>query len=115
MRGVVLAAVLANTLGCAGVHDATNEPVVSAEFHENELALTVISTGCTRKEHFRFNVEESQGSHAAITVVRLQPDLCRKMPEPVTFRYAFTDIDLKENRSYRVANPTVSAKRPIRR
>jgi hypothetical protein len=78
-------------------------------YEKNEVALTVISKGCTGKSDFSFSVHGKM-----ITVVRNKKDECKAMPEAVVFTYSLKEAGLDANNEYSVnnlfiANPNMAA------
>ena len=100
----VLTVILVFTLffiRCTGQEEAAGEKLIGFTFNyeKNEVALTVITTGCTGKSDFSFNVQGKM-----ITVLRKKKDECKAMPEAVIFTYSLKEAGLDANKEYTVNN-----------
>lgn len=65
------------------------EPISNAVFDGDSLTVTVMSNGCTQASHFVVEHVVDNGQ-CALTVVRTQPDHCRKAPTPITVGIAWS-------------------------
>lgn len=85
-------------IGCAsakstpeGKVDAIYNPILK----EKTLSVSVVSNGCTQVNDFVLDVKNN-----LITLVRVTPDLCRKMPELKTLNFEYNF----ENKEYQFKN-----------
>ena len=59
------------------------EPLSAPSYDGARVSAGVVSTGCTRAEHFAVEHEIDAG-RCLLTVVRSEPDRCRRAPAVVT-------------------------------
>ncbi len=65
------------------------EKISNAVYDGESITVTVMSTGCTQASHFV--VEHNiVGDRCELTVVRTQPDRCRRAPTPITVGIAWS-------------------------
>ncbi len=90
---------------CASPEDAAGEKLIGFTFNyeKSEVAITVISKGCTGKSDFSFKVQGNM-----ITVVRMKKDECKAMPEAVVFTYSLKEAGLDANKDYSLVNRFVA-------
>lgn len=101
---VVLTAVLTITLvfiRCASPDEKVGEKLLGFSFNyeKNEVAITVITKGCTGKSDFSFTVQGKM-----VTVLRIKKDECKAMPEAVVLTYSLKEAGLDANKEYSVGN-----------
>ena len=74
------------------------EVLHGVELTPDELVLTVVSKGCSKKEHFYIDVNIGIASVPAylLTVYRIVPDDCKKVPELVKLSYPIKDLGLED-------------------
>ena len=71
----------------------------TVNYDRKEVAITVVSTGCTTKSDFSFTVAEN-----TITVNRLKKDYCKAMPEAVSFTYTLQEAGFSADKKYVISN-----------
>jgi hypothetical protein len=65
------------------------EKISNAVYDGESVTVTVISTGCTQASHFAVE-HQLVGDRCEITVVRTEPDRCRRAPTPITVGIAWS-------------------------
>ncbi len=100
-RCTVILAVLALCLATAAVAAERKEVLlgITTDSGRGELAIEVVSTGCTKAEDFRFELKDG-----VLTVFRKVPDTCKAMPEKVRLTFKLRDIGLDPRKPFRLAN-----------
>lgn len=68
-------------------------------YDKGEIALTVVTKGCTGKADFSFTV-----SDGTITVLRIKKDECKAMPEAAVFLYSMKELGIDPNKYYKLMN-----------
>ena len=58
----------------------------------DRITLRAISTGCTRKNDFNFEIT----ADSVLNVIRIRPDLCRAKARFVEFGYSFDELGLSD-------------------
>lgn len=123
MRIVKLATIAASSLfllGCALADTRADNgnsspeeqtsllPLHNVDATANELIVEVTSNGCTRAEDISAKVQHDDGQQL-VTITRLKPDYCRRMPFaiPVTITATQFGLDLKQ--PYQVLNPITAS------
>lgn len=91
------------------VKKPTMEPLHAVSITDSTITISVTSNGCTKKEHFDF-VADAEHSHQFI-VVRNKYDGCRRVPERLSFKYAFSEIGLAEKIDVTIKNPIIAFKK----
>jgi len=82
--------------------DEVLEPIGGMSLTSDTLSIWVLTNGCTLAEHFKLVVD---GEPAAISVVRLKNDPCRKRTMLKQFTYDRHRLPLRDNVSYTLLNP----------
>jgi len=72
----------------------------SISIDNSSVVFSVKSHGCTNKEDFRLLLDGPE-----LIVLRLKPDLCRKMPEWKQFNLQLNDPELKDWDALYIGNP----------
>lgn len=103
-------------------------PAALLEFSRmnDTLVFTVVSTGCTQKDHFKLmftkHDNENNNSNTAddaqqilnVTLLRIKKDRCRKMPGPKVIQF-----DIQENQPHHglifINNPFITLRPRIRK
>jgi hypothetical protein len=70
---------------------------------QDQLVYTVTSHGCTRDEDFDLRVEK--GEVPRITLIRLRPDLCKRLPLAKTLRRPLAPYGLSLETPFAIVNP----------
>ena len=76
---------------------------VSMDFDKKQITLEVVSTGCTKKEDFRFEY-----SNTVLTVIRKERDSCKAMPDKIGLTYPLKEIGLDPHTPFRISNSFVA-------
>ena len=66
--------------------------------------IVVTSTGCTRSEHFKVEINE-QIQPGTIAVYRLKPDYCRRAPMPLKLTLKL-EVPIDTTRDWVIMNET---------
>jgi hypothetical protein len=72
---------------------------VQLNYDKKEITIQVISTGCTLKSDFKFEFTDGK-----LTVSRQKPDLCKAMPEVVSFTYSAKEAGIDVNKPFTISN-----------
>ncbi len=75
----------------------------STNYDKQEVTITVVTTGCTVKSDLSIKV-----SGTNITVVRKKRDMCKMMPDAVSFTYTMKEAGLDVNKTYTIKNKFVA-------
>lgn len=76
------------------------ETLHGLEVTETKVIITVTSTGCTDKDDFKIEVQESLPPIA--TFIRVQPDFCRAVSHSVDISFSLKEVGAAE---FKVGNP----------
>jgi hypothetical protein len=71
----------------------------STNFEKGEITIEVASSGCTKKEDFRF---EYKGN--ILTIIRKQRDACKAMPEKISLTFTLKEIGIDPHTPFRISN-----------
>ena len=66
---------------------------------ETTATITVTSNGCTAKEDFQIQLQESKPP--ILTIIRVKPDLCEAAPHSIDIIFSLKEIG---SANFRVAN-----------
>ena len=83
-------------------------PLHRVDATPTELLVEVTSNGCTRAEDISAKVEHDRGQQR-ITIARLKPDYCRRMPFAIPVTITAEDFGLDLKQPYQVLNPITAA------
>ena len=72
---------------------------LSTDFDKGEITIEVASSGCTKKEDFRFELKDN-----VLTVFRKQRDTCKAMPKKTSFTFNLKDLGIGPHQRFRVGN-----------
>ncbi|MEQ1796902.1 MAG: hypothetical protein ABL872_03055 [Lacibacter sp.] len=64
-----------------------------------QLTVTFVSNGCTVKEDFIFEQNNSM-----LTIVRKKKDECKAVPQAITISWTFKEAGIDPNRTYNIQN-----------
>lgn len=72
------------------------EVLYGVELTKEKLIITVVSGGCTKEGDFRFDVNKgSEGQQQyTVTVYRIKPDDCKRVPELIQISYSREELGL---------------------
>lgn len=99
-----------NTTKPTAVDKYANESLESISqvvFDGETLGFTVISNGCTRAEHFSVK-EDIVGEQCQLTIVRDQPDFCRRAPLPVDLSISWQPSNACGSKEIIITNPLLA-------
>lgn len=68
-----------------------DEVLHGIRFTEKAVVIELVSTGCTRPEHFRLIANDQNAEQTGLLIQRVVPDRCRKAPKRITLRLPRTD------------------------
>jgi hypothetical protein len=71
----------------------------STDFDKGEITIEVASSGCTKKEDFRFELKDN-----VLTVFRKQRDTCKAMPRKTGFTFKLADLGIGPHQRFRIGN-----------
>jgi hypothetical protein len=97
--GLVACAILAASV--AGAADGRPEKLLGLRVDDDkgQVAFDVWTTGCTEKRDFR--VERSA---EGFTLVRVERDTCKMMPDTTQVTFTFAELGLKPHAAFTVGN-----------
>ena len=72
---------------------------------QDMLVFTVTSNGCTQNEDFELRVEP--GAVPRVTLMRLRPDLCKRVPLAKRIQFPLMDYGLSLDTPFAIGNPLV--------
>ena len=103
MKIIVLGIWLATLLFFSVVQGTAEQQEVllgfSTDWEKGEITIEVASSGCTKKEDFRFEYKEN-----TLTVIRKQRDACKAMPEKISLTFKLKEIGIDPNTPFRISN-----------
>ena len=82
---VTIACVPQAIQGSGGSDMKRLEPLHTVSFQEDYVEITVIGNGCTLAKHFDIQARLID-SECWASIYRTQPDMCRRMPMPVSLK-----------------------------
>ncbi|MBU1109348.1 MAG: hypothetical protein KKB51_21895 [Candidatus Riflebacteria bacterium] len=87
---------------------AIAEPLLGLELNADagSIRITVAQCGGTQKNSFRFDVQKN-GNEQFLTVLRIQKDECKMMPQRETFDFSLIEIGIDARKSVFVTNSFV--------
>jgi len=71
----------------------------SLNAERKEITIDVVSSGCTQRSDFRFEMKEN-----VLTVLRAGRDACKAMPRKTSFTYALKEAGVDPNKPFRFGN-----------
>ncbi len=81
----------------------------SVDPQDQQVSVTVRSNGCTRKEHFRTQVERRGRERFSVAFHRVTEDHCKALvPDGERLTWTFQELGLPPNASITIANPVGS-------
>jgi hypothetical protein len=85
----------------ATVEKAASETISAIVFNydQEELTVTLVSNGCTVKEDFRFEQNNSN-----LSIIRKRKDECKAVPQAITISWTFKEAGIDPNRTYSIQN-----------
>lgn len=83
------------------VEKAPTETISAIVFNydQEELTVTLVSNGCTVKEDFIFEQNNSM-----LTIVRKRKDECKAVPQAINISWTFKEAVIDLNRTYSIQN-----------
>ena len=82
---------------------------LSMDFDTQQITLQVVSTGCTRREDFRFDV-----SGDVLTVIRKERDACKAVPRKQAYTFPLGEVGIGPHTRFKIANPFIVNERLAR-
>ncbi len=76
---------------------------LTLDYEKGEINIHVVSTGCTQKSDFRF---EMKGD--TLSVVRVRRDDCKAMESEVRFTYTLKEAGIKPNKAFIIGNKFIT-------
>ncbi len=84
--------------------DGEVEPLLSSKQWGELLIFTAKSNGCTKHDSFTLQTDGIKGSTVVVSIVRTQPDHCRRRPEYKEFQLRLPEYF--KDYSLEVSNPS---------
>jgi len=72
---------------------------VTVNFDKKEFTIKVVSTGCTNKSDFKFQMKDDE-----LTIIRTKKDECKMMPEELTLTYTLKEAGIDPNKPFKIVN-----------
>lgn len=72
-------------------------------YDKGEVTLYVVSSGCTQKSDFKFEIKGEN-----LTIIRINPDNCKMMESVVHFTFPLKEVKLDPNKSYVILNKFIA-------
>ena len=89
------------------IQAAAEQPEVllgfSTDFEKGEITIEVASSGCTKKEDFRFEYKNS-----VLTVIRKERDACKAMPEKISLTFKLKEIGIDPHTPFQISNQFIT-------
>ena len=87
------------------VHGSNPEKLlgITFDYDKGEVTLIVVSSGCTQKSDFIFEVKGD-----SLTVIRKKPDDCKTMESPEHLTYTLKEANIDPNKSYVILNKFIA-------
>jgi hypothetical protein len=76
---------------------------LTLDYEKGEISIHVVSSGCTQKNDFRF---EMKGD--TLSVVRVRKDDCKAMESEVRFTYTLKEAGINANKAFIVRNKFIA-------
>ena len=76
---------------------------VSLNYEKKEITITVVTTGCTGKNDFRFVI-----NNGALTIIRDKKDFCKAMPDAISFTYSLKEAGIDPNKPFIITNSFIA-------
>jgi len=68
------------------------------------IGITVAGNGCTTAKHFKVQVARNNDK-CQVSIYRTQPDLCRRMPMPISLEIPWNAEEACGNSAIEIVNP----------
>ncbi len=72
---------------------------ISLDDEKGEVTIQVVSTGCTKKSDFAFEMKSD-----TLTVIRTRKDDCKAMGSTAWFSYSFKEAGINPNKPFVIRN-----------
>lgn len=72
---------------------------IALNYEENQLSLQVVASGCTEKEHFKFQMKND-----TLSIFRTRIDACKAMQEVITLTFSFREAGIQPNKPFAIRN-----------
>lgn len=72
---------------------------ISLDFEKSAVTIQVVSSGCTKKDDFAFEMKGDQ-----LTILRKQRDECKRMPEKVSLTFTLKEAGIDPNKAFNLVN-----------
>jgi len=76
---------------------------LTTDYDKGEITIHVVSTGCTQKNDFKF---EMKGD--TLSVLRIRRDECKAMGSEVRFTYTLKEAGINPNKAFVVRNKFIA-------
>jgi hypothetical protein len=73
------------------------------DYDKKEVTLQVVSSGCTQKSDFKFEIKGD-----SLTIIRIRPDNCKMMESIVQFTFRLKEIKIDPNKAYIILNKFIA-------
>jgi hypothetical protein len=91
-------------VGPAWAEEARPESLlgVGTDFGAGKITFEVASSGCTTRKDFRCDFKDG-----TLTLLRLQRDSCKAMPEKVKITFTLAELGLSPNKPFTLGNKLI--------
>ncbi len=72
-------------------------------FDKGEVTLYVVSSGCTQKSDFKFEIKGE-----SLTIIRIRPDNCKMMESKEQFTFTLKEAKIDPNKPYVILNKFIA-------
>ena len=72
-------------------------------YDKGEVTLQVVSSGCTQKGDFKFEIKGD-----SLSIIRIRPDNCKMMEGIVQFTYQLAEVKINPNKPYIIQNKFIA-------
>ena len=76
---------------------------LTLDYEKGEVTIHVISSGCTQKTDFKFNMKND-----TLSVVRIRRDECKAMGSDVHFVYTLKEAGINPNKPFIIRNKFIA-------
>ncbi|MEI6142095.1 MAG: hypothetical protein WCP85_22670 [Mariniphaga sp.] len=76
---------------------------ITFDYEKGEVTLVVVSSGCTQKSDFKFEIKGEN-----LTIIRIRPDNCKMMESKEQFTFTLKEAKIDPNKPYVILNKFIA-------
>jgi hypothetical protein len=76
---------------------------ITLDYEKGEITIHVVSSGCTQKNDFKFDMKND-----TLSVVRIRRDECKAMGSEVQFVYSLKEAGINPNKPFIIRNKFIA-------